>query len=543
MSVRSSMRAAENDAPRAVLSDVPEARGVADSDAKYGVCTQVFTKVCGVCVRRLIRPFDTQRQREFKTTMLMIWVFALVGLTPSLSLFVSMDEGIIWQACVGLSYSTTTFFLMYSLVTRSVPVGIVEAYVLLSSFISIALDFHNGVKMRDATWPFIIILLDISLLLDLPLRTSYVAVVSVLLCIVFLTLQRTYDFMAFREPLEDYTLPDVCDCARPPCHGNSSLGHELQQGFRIIFVFVLDFYLTRRFAFSAKAEKAAMQSSIDTAQRLATMLSLLDLDTAERILNERRGATTMPPELCRAFGSILQNLRTYKPYLPQSCLPEGLQRVAQVSEDTQDSDAHTERSSASPSQGTPSDSSESLAASGLCRKALTLRQALAEQQKPQWKRVTLVHSNLHNTLLKHESDESCVADGFAQYFASLLTVAVNVCQTQGGVVDLFVGDRVFMSFNTFRHVGRHAHKAASVCKELYEFGSEFAQLNIGVVSGRALCGDGGCEAMRRYSVLGHVSVLAHAYERVGRTLGVAMLCNEQFSGDVRNDHQVRIVPR
>ena len=544
VSTRSSTRASRYDDPRVDLS---EALSVADPDAqdgtKDGLCTQVFTKVCGVCVRRLILPSDTRQQKEFKTMMCIVWAGSLAITLSSGTQLTQYSRGLIYPVGLFATFLVVIVPLVYSFVTRRIPVWTVEMIVIVWAAVILLADWRALAQVEDRSWPFIVIFLDVALLLDLPMRTSYCAIGMSISWMAFVAMNTLVDFGLLSEPMTDYRVPEICDCTRPPCATNKLDGTSARV-FGGALPLILDFYLTRRFAFSAKAEKAAMQSSIDTAQRLATMLSLFDLDTAEKILNERRGATTMPPELCRAFGSILQNLRTYKPYLPHSCLPEELQRGAQKNEDSAGSDLFTNTTTASTDDtATGSESDESLAPSGLCRKALTLRQALAEQQKPQWKRVTLVHSNLHNTLLKREGNDDCVADGFAQYFSGLLTYAINVCQTQGGGVDLFVGDRIFVSFNTFRHTGRHAHRAASVCKELYEFGSEFAQLNIGVVSGRALCGDGGCEAMRRYSVLGHVSVLAHAYERVGRTLGVAMLCNEQFSGDVRNDHQVRIVPR
>eukprot|EP00754_Rhynchopus_humris_P024710 Rhum_TRINITY_DN14911_c0_g1::Rhum_TRINITY_DN14911_c0_g1_i4::g.127113::m.127113 len=60
-----------------------------------------------------------------------------------------------------------------------------------------------------------------------------------------------------------------------------------------------------------------MQTSIDTAERIATLLSEFDLESAQRILDEQRSLASMPPQLCSAFGLILHNLREYKPYLPK----------------------------------------------------------------------------------------------------------------------------------------------------------------------------------------------------------------------------------
>eukprot|EP00662_Eupelagonemidae_sp_cell21_P057528 gene57528-biopygen70187 len=104
----------------------------------------------------------------------------------------------------------------------------------------------------------------------------------------------------------------IVQCAAPPC----AVGAVSSFNALIIylFVFLLDFRFTRGFADDVRG-------SIQLAQDVAEALADYDLVAAERTL-EGNQAESLPAELRIGFGTLISNLASYRPYLPQhlSCL-------------------------------------------------------------------------------------------------------------------------------------------------------------------------------------------------------------------------------
>ena len=155
-------------------------------------------------------------------------------------------------------------------------------------------------------------------------------------------------------------------------------------------------------------------------------------------------------------------------------------------------------------------------------------------------RVTVAHINMHNTIaLCSRSSE------FVPSLARVLTEAMSCFHRYKGMVDLFMCDRVFVSFNASKSCVRHATSAAAASREFLDIFSKDPgariSLNVALVTGAALCGDMGCDVMKRYNVAGDLSFVG--LERVGRALGIGIICNNQCQLDSCSEHDVRLFPR
>eukprot|EP00755_Sulcionema_specki_P003582 Sspe_Gene.27996::Locus_12429_Transcript_1_1_Confidence_1.000_Length_2491::g.27996::m.27996 len=102
--------------------------------------------------------------------------------------------------------------------------------------------------------------------------------------------------------------PGVCDKL-------SVLGAVLRVFFKI-FVFLLDFYLTKWFANGMHDEQQATVRSIAIARNIAEAFVRFDLDKAEAELHK------YDTPLHEAFASLLTNLHEYRPYLPDALFGE-----------------------------------------------------------------------------------------------------------------------------------------------------------------------------------------------------------------------------
>ena len=497
------------------------------------------------CYGRIVLPTDTHEETVFKRTMLIFWGIIFCLNVPQLF---REYESFWYTFAEFLLFVMTCSSVLYCFITRTMPRALAESYIVVCClFVLIPLDLNSMRQLDERNWPLIIVCLDVALVLDMRRRVPYLVLAGLIPYLWLVSLNSTYNFGFTRDLTASWKMPVVCDCARPPCE--YPFMKSFWGGLSHVAALVLDFYFTRRFATLAKKEKRVMQSSIDTAGDLAVRLSRLDLKGAQDVLDaclagEDAAGVAMPAELRAAFADILSNLRVYKPYLPLSCLPEHAREGTHVGEmEVSQSSRHSSANSKceSVSRNSSHNSFPHAAATG----------AVHQQQKPRWKRATLMQTNMHRTLrgeVVRESEASVymgqeqVASGFAASLTALLTRLLVLVSAQGGVVDLFIGDRVWSSFNTSRLLAKHAHGAVRACTALLGSDGSYS-LNVGLACGRVLCGDLGCDTMRRYTVLGHVPLLTCALERIGRGLNVAMLCNEQLMRDIRDEHDVRLVPR
>eukprot|EP00756_Hemistasia_phaeocysticola_P019709 Hpha_TRINITY_DN15679_c2_g2::TRINITY_DN15679_c2_g2_i1::g.97365::m.97365 len=106
-----------------------------------------------------------------------------------------------------------------------------------------------------------------------------------------------------------------CDCASPPCsRGVLSAGNALIAMYALLLI---DFHLTRGFAKSTRFQLRRMKGLVAVTGKIAAALARYDIDVAEEAITS---GGELPSELVESFMQILHNLRSYKAYLPQSCL-------------------------------------------------------------------------------------------------------------------------------------------------------------------------------------------------------------------------------
>ncbi|KAJ9450487.1 Adenylate cyclase [Diplonema papillatum] len=239
----------------------------------------------------------------------------LVAIMSSVLLALGPEPTTQVGAILALSLSVFDLYLIY--VHRLSTEGTFEAFAFGFVAVVIIWDYSAARQMKQRCWSMFVLLIDVMLVVRLRRQATVNCCVVV---VSWLTLTAVED--AFRFGLYDIVgdaEPPNLDCERPPCTDKI---FALQSYMYYLLVFFLDFYFTRGFADAVWEEKAQMQSSVNTAQRIAKCLVKFDLDTARNLMQE----TSMPEELSSAFGQIIANLEAYKPYLPQA-LFDGLHSV------------------------------------------------------------------------------------------------------------------------------------------------------------------------------------------------------------------------
>eukprot|EP00755_Sulcionema_specki_P009764 Sspe_Gene.44613::Locus_21883_Transcript_1_1_Confidence_1.000_Length_1922::g.44613::m.44613 len=333
-----------------------------------------------------------------------------------------------------------------------------------------------------------VVAMDLMLLCNCPDRVTLILRNMVLVVMIVQTVEQTLRVGLYDLLPNEYTKPEA-------------KGYVYLPGLLLmrVLVFYLDFTMTRFFAQSMMREKAQMELSISVAQSIALALTKFDLAQADSLIDQASsGEVNLPEDLHNAFVTLISNLKTYKPYLPQSCLPEECEGMspAEVPFSSGDGEEVTSISV------TMSQNSTVLSGTNQGRRTSHLHQ----QHSIMTRNVVLVAVNIVNFLNSFAG---------AAYFEPYLETILSTVRQSHGLTEHFVGDRVLASFNAAKScytAGPHAVGCAVALKTALH-DTDTYPLTIAVTAGRASCGNLGCGGMMRYAVIGEVSSWVHTLER------------------------------
>eukprot|EP01062_Namystynia_karyoxenos_P058453 TRINITY_DN4999_c0_g3_i1.p1 TRINITY_DN4999_c0_g3~~TRINITY_DN4999_c0_g3_i1.p1 ORF type:complete len:733 (+),score=153.89 TRINITY_DN4999_c0_g3_i1:87-2201(+) len=500
-----------------------------------------------------------------------------------------------WVALyVGCCITGSALVVLYawSLATRTMPLLLIELTMAVVTFGVIAIDWFNASLPGNArVWQFIILIMDVQLLA----RTrAYAQNFCLTMITVWLAVDAVeqgyrlglYDIDNWSSPPDDL-LRERTDCAAPPCASGA------ENAVLVFLVYwtttMVDFHATRGFALGEKRERDRVQASVRVAEQVAASLVLFDLEAAGAALS--RAGDSLPGSLRLSLQSLLANLHSYRPYLPQSCF-------------IQESDLGAADGSACDGFGEPSDE-DSTPSSSLPRGSGTeacvglglgeLRHGVArsETSAAQSEVASLVHA-VRRTHIPHNKRISLLvvnSAGFLRHFAGFLRrdsaskssallgelaewVAAEVdgfaasVSAHRGVVDLISADHLYASFGASLPLSTHRANGVACAARLTRVPAANASKGAdgdttaesrapgptasdsgpgpsgtfhstnrvyhtsSVCSGPAVCGDFGSPSMQRFMVIGGLPVWAAVTERLATSWQVGLLLDDVTHGDV-----------
>ena len=370
-------------------------------------------------------------------------------------------------------------------------------------------------------WPMMVLLVDYLLVLQLPTRYSTFAVVCTLVYLFVVSAEQMWRFGLFDMPglmpqqhRRSYR-DGLGDCDLLPCKQSNAVKEFMMAAA----VFLLDFIATRGFARGLLKEQASMKRTIATVQDIASLLAGYDVEQVAELLEEHGGE--LPEGMTTALRKLEKNLRVYKAYLPQTCLP------------FQDEKERVEPGELDDFGSTdPSTVSAATSSTSAVRPISFHSHPLLLSSR----KATLLTLNIKDTLHRLEEDSA----RFSDLFTTVLLQTLQATDSRRGMVDVFVGDRIHCSFNTSKQCASHATSALHAAS-LMKAGLA-ASVNVGVATGKVLRGDMGCEVMRRFSMVGTLVRDVHGMERAGRMLGCDILCNRLCFSDAECEHDLRLIP-
>ena len=293
---------------------------------------------------RLFLPFDSPLQRLRKWVLFLF--FAAVCLLSTcfivMNLAARFGEPVLERGytvfILGFLFVLSTSVLSFLLVARRAPQLLLVGSAWSLVFWCFSLDLLAIYLGVTRTWPLIVVIIDLLLVLRVRDSVTFPIVGASCFWIVLthFDLVWLWGIQSIPEHFgqDGNKASDVLCCPDPPC--KSLIGREGGAILFSIFVLVVDFLCTRAFSRAVLKQKDHLQSSVDTAQRVTALLAKFDLDEAELELCRVDEEDASPEEMQAVLRQLLQNLRSYRPYLPAGLFreahaeAEGLTPTAQV---------------------------------------------------------------------------------------------------------------------------------------------------------------------------------------------------------------------
>eukprot|EP00756_Hemistasia_phaeocysticola_P048380 Hpha_TRINITY_DN22809_c0_g1::TRINITY_DN22809_c0_g1_i1::g.84397::m.84397 len=258
-----------------------------------------------------IRPEDTVEDKNIKRWFMPPQLCVFVVCTFFLNTAVADGDllGIISEGNTLFGLSIVPICGMLGMRMRK-PLDITLVYF---SFNNLLRDLRYAAALAFRSWYTVIVFLDAALIFNRPNVINVIMFVTILWR--FVDAAEAGLRIGLYDAASDGDLPRACDCSEPPCAvgiSNSLAGLSVS-----LVVLCVDFFLTRSFATDLRFQLKRVESSVEVAAGVASALARYDVDAAERaITSEMR----ILDELGKSLLQLIANLRSYKPYLPHSCL-------------------------------------------------------------------------------------------------------------------------------------------------------------------------------------------------------------------------------
>eukprot|EP01065_Artemidia_motanka_P032117 TRINITY_DN3916_c0_g1_i1.p1 TRINITY_DN3916_c0_g1~~TRINITY_DN3916_c0_g1_i1.p1 ORF type:complete len:542 (+),score=112.01 TRINITY_DN3916_c0_g1_i1:176-1627(+) len=280
----------------------------------------------------------------------------------------------------------------------------------------------------------------------------------------------------------------------------------------------------------------ALTRTISTFALQLLDVSVMKVDT----VGEGRSVIEEVDAMYVAMSLVVRNLTEYRQYLPQTLL------VASDGEEEAENNDEAEQSPPLASRGNFTGADDCVSNSSLRGSSQSSGQQAATSTVPhctgalQHRTASLGVINVVGyRRFVRENGERAVAAFHDEYLQEISAKATS----SKGIVDLFVGDRVSLSFNAMRQCGQHRSVAVNVMLYLTVECpvARTTSLSGGAATGSALCGSLGTQGMRRFSVIGNVATVAALYERVCVQHGAVLLVDDSLRVDTEERYCYRLL--
>eukprot|EP01065_Artemidia_motanka_P015908 TRINITY_DN1960_c0_g2_i1.p1 TRINITY_DN1960_c0_g2~~TRINITY_DN1960_c0_g2_i1.p1 ORF type:complete len:839 (+),score=152.55 TRINITY_DN1960_c0_g2_i1:240-2519(+) len=203
------------------------------------------------------------------------------------------------------------------LVLKRFPAALTTVCLVISTFGILVMDISNAAVVgNERPWVLVVICCDLSLTNNTPLWVQVFIVMFTLFYLLITAVESALRLGLYDMPgLVPERGFEATQCSKPPCAGGVN---GISSFLLYAIVFVIDFLLTRGFARGQRQQHAMVVQSVKTAERVSHALTNFDLAQAAASLESAEDG--LPPGLLASLRQLIENLASYRPYLPDGLL-------------------------------------------------------------------------------------------------------------------------------------------------------------------------------------------------------------------------------
>eukprot|EP01065_Artemidia_motanka_P012890 TRINITY_DN17107_c0_g1_i1.p1 TRINITY_DN17107_c0_g1~~TRINITY_DN17107_c0_g1_i1.p1 ORF type:complete len:641 (+),score=101.35 TRINITY_DN17107_c0_g1_i1:47-1924(+) len=324
---------------------------------------------------------------------------------------------------------------------------------------------------------------------------------------------------------------DVCSCMKPPCA--IPVATAFNRGAVDVFVFLVNFTLTREFVRQARTQVTLIKSAVEVSRLVTVHLSRYEVAEAQEVVFGE-GGDSLPKDLREAYVQLLSNLEHYRPYLPMSCFADADDEVegGEISGWLSVTPTFGPGDKSVPSffaaTSSPRRSSDGGSALGQ-----SLRFSCAPRQEPKPRTLTMLVLNYRGTL---KSDLTSIGSWVEEAVSRFEN---HVLQWKG-VVDHLSVDHYFASFNGARGCLSHRYSGTRCGWAATESDCRGLQATGALACGRMMCGDLGTQRTLRYMSVGATASVLLMLERVGSQWELRLVLDRSVREEAESHYHCRI---
>eukprot|EP01062_Namystynia_karyoxenos_P019591 TRINITY_DN1736_c3_g2_i1.p1 TRINITY_DN1736_c3_g2~~TRINITY_DN1736_c3_g2_i1.p1 ORF type:complete len:386 (+),score=32.36 TRINITY_DN1736_c3_g2_i1:76-1158(+) len=281
---------------------------------------------CEPLYRRLLRPGDSAEQDKERCILLPVTLFLVALSSWQIAVRIPEDK---WAGPFALGCASV--FLAAAIGAAFVLLRVPGNYTTFMSAASLpfqfgilAVDLANSSQLRVRMWPAVVVLMDLLVVFNSrrAVHMAVMAVTVIYLAVIAIEQATLFGALKLGAQGEGTNGPPVCMCADPPCA--DTLAESVGSWVVSSAVFCLDFLVTRSFATGLRHQLSLVDASVRVSERVAELLAAYATDDARRVVAEEGAA--LPAALLLSFEQLLDNLDSYRVYLPDSLLQQQQQQ-------------------------------------------------------------------------------------------------------------------------------------------------------------------------------------------------------------------------
>eukprot|EP00756_Hemistasia_phaeocysticola_P011418 Hpha_TRINITY_DN15119_c6_g2::TRINITY_DN15119_c6_g2_i1::g.126772::m.126772 len=265
----------------------------------------------------LVRAGDSKDEARIKTVMFPFALFIFLYSVFDLIQTIQGSGMMMYVLGDGLNCLGSGFFMAGVASGAARAGGLLDVFLVLCTVGICLLDFGNFTRSNPfRSWAFIVLVLDCALVF----KRDHLPGLIILFVLLYNTVIGLESSVGLGLDEAGYWGSEgvevsQCNCASPPCE--SGVASAISVWVNVCVIFLGDFYLTMGFATGMRFQLRRVEASVELTGEVAAALARYDVDAAESALDSD---TVLPQELVGSYRRLLNNLRSYRNYLPDTLL-------------------------------------------------------------------------------------------------------------------------------------------------------------------------------------------------------------------------------